>query len=335
MSARSVGRRLFPLDERWGLEGSAYSPGLARRMVWLSGLLTYEEASQVFERIGHRLIPSASIWRQTQTYGMRMEAEVRRQEQQVSIERVAPASRRNETIGRKGVSLDGGMVNIRGEGWKEFKAGTVYDVEQRWERDPKTRELVQVPHGVHIGYTAVLGSPQDFAPAVWRLAVAHDLPDADDTSLTADGAEWIWNLAADLFPDSVQIVDWCHACQHLAEASRALFPDQPDKAQHWYCKAQTTLFQAGAWAIAAQLEAANLPDHAHYFRSHQRRMCYQEFHEQGYPIGSGTVESGIKQFKARLSGPGMRWSRPAAQQMLIIRAAVLDLSFDSLWLKVA
>jgi hypothetical protein len=331
MSARSVGRRLFPLDERWELGESVYSPECARQMVWLSGQLTYEAASQVFERIGHRLIPSASIWRQTQSYGARMEAEVHRQEGQVAIERVASASRRKVDIGRKGVSLDGGMVNIRAEGWKEFKAGTVYDVEQRWERDPKTRELVQVPHGVHIGYTAVLGSPSDFAPALWRLAVDHDLPDADDSSVTSDGAEWIWNLAEDLFPDSVQIVDWCHACQHLADASRALFPDQSDKAQHWYAHAQTTLFQAGAWAIAAHLEAAQLPDHAHYFRTHQRRMQYQEFHEQGYPIGSGTVESGIKQFKARLSGPGMRWSRPAAQQMLIIRAAVLDDSFDTLW----
>lgn len=335
MSARNVGRRLFPLDERWGLEESVYSPGLARRMVWLSGLLTYEEASQVFERIGHRLIPSASIWRQTQTYGVRMEAEVRRQEQQVSIERVVAVSRRDETIGRKGVSMDGGMVNIRGEGWKEFKTGTVYDVEQRWERDPKTHDLVQVPHGVHIAYSAVLGTPQDFAPALWRLAVEHDLPDADDSSVTSDGAEWIWNLAADLFPDSVQIVDWCHACQHLAEAARTLFPDQPDRSQRWYTQAQTTLFQAGAWAIAAQLEAANLPDHAHYFRTHQRRMQYQEFHEQGYPIGSGTVESGIKQFKARLSGPGMRWNRPTARQMLVIRAAVLDHSFDALWNNVA
>ena len=64
-------------------------------------------------------------------------------------------------------------------------------------------------------------------------------------------------------------------------------------------------------------------------------MHYAEFREQGFPIGSGTVESAIKQFKARLSGPGMRWSRPAAQQMLIIRAAVLDRSFDSLWSKAA
>ena len=60
-------------------------------------------------------------------------------------------------------------------------------------------------------------------------------------------------------------------------------------------------------------------------------MQYQAFREEGYPIGSGTVESGIKQFKARLTGPGMRWSRPGAERMLVIRAAVLAGSFDDLW----
>ena len=59
-------------------------------------------------------------------------------------------------------------------------------------------------------------------------------------------------------------------------------------------------------------------------------MQYQEFQEQYYPIGSGTGESGVKQFKARLTGAGMRWSRLAAQQMFIIRAAVLGHHFDQL-----
>ena len=83
--------------------------------------------------------------------------------------------------------------------------------------------------------------------------------------------------------------------------------------------------------FAAQLEAAHLPDHARYFRVHQRRMQYQEFRDDGYPIGSGTVESAIKQFKARLAGPGMRWSPSGARQMLLLRASVLDSSFDARW----
>lgn len=227
--------------------------------------------------------------------------------------------------------MDGGMVNIRGEGWKEFKVGTIFEIQQRWERDRNTRELIQLPYGVGMVYTAVLGSATEFAPALWQLALEQHIPQTDETSVTADGAEWIWNLTIDLFPDSLQIVDWFHACQHLSLASFALFPDDPDRAKRWYAHRLDDLFQGRAASIALELECADLSDHARYFRIHQRRMQYQVFREEGYPIGSGTVESAIKQFKARLTGAGMRWSRPAARQMLLLRAAALDHSFDARW----
>jgi hypothetical protein len=142
-------------------------------------------------------------------------------------------------------------------------------------------------------------------------------------------------LAADLFPDSVQIVDWYHACQHLA--ATALYPNDPDRAQGWLKQRKDALFLGHVHTITRPLDAAGLAEHSRYFHTHQRRMVYHEFHENGFPIGSGTTESGInpgtgvKQFKSRLTGSGMRWSRPAAQRMLILRAAVLGDSFDALW----
>lgn len=300
-------------------------------MVWLSTQVSYENASEVFKRIGQRCIPSVSIWRQTQKHGQRMEQVAQHSAERNPVERtVLPAQRQTEQK-RKGISMDGGMINIRGEGWKEFKVGTIFEIQQRWERDPSTREFVQLPHGVGMVYTALLGSAAEFAPALWQLAIEQHIPQTDETSVTADGAEWIWTLTMDLFPDSHQIVDWFHACQHLSLASVALFPDDPDRAKRWYAQRLDDLFQGGAASIALELECADLSDHARYFRVHQRRMQYQEFREEGYPIGSGTVESAIKQFKARLTGAGMRWSRPAARQMLFLRAAALDHSFDARW----
>jgi hypothetical protein len=56
------------------------------------------------------------------------------------------------------------------------------------------------------------------------------VPLAHTSRVTADGAEWIWYLAADLIPDSSQIVDGLQACQHLSDAASALVPDSPDAA---------------------------------------------------------------------------------------------------------
>ena len=60
-------------------------------------------------------------------------------------------------------------------------------------------------------------------------------------------------------------------------------------------------------------------------------MQYQTFRADGFIIGSGSVESGIKQYKARLTGAGMRWSRAGVERMVSIRSAILSSYFCSFW----
>jgi len=300
-------------------------------MVWLSGLLPYAQCVEVFERIGHCRIGVSSLWRRVQAHGEQLLEATRHQQAQVSPERVQLGAAANDHEVVKGVSMDGGMVHIRGDVWKELKVGAVYDVVQRLEYDARTQEYADFPHAQRVAYTAVLGDVEQFSPALWALAVAHEVPTSQQSSVTADGAEWIWNVAADYFPDSAQIVDWFHATQHLSDAAQALFPEAPTPAQQWFKARQDDLFLGKIQAITAPLDKAGLTEHSHYFHHHQRRMQYQEFRENGFPIGSGTVESGVKQFKARLAGPGMRWNRQTAQRMVLIRAAVLDHSFDERW----
>ena len=129
----------------------------------------------------------------------------------------------------------------------------------------------------------------------------------------------------------MQIVDWYHAAEHLAKAAHALCPDDGDRAQHWYRRMQKPLFRGEIWKITQILDEAQLGNHATYFHNHQRRMQYQQFRTDGYPIGSGTVESSIKQYKARLTGAGMRWSRIGAERMFVLCSAVLGDNFDELW----
>jgi hypothetical protein len=324
---------IFPLDEQLKLNRSAYSPELARRMVWLSGLLPYQQCAAVFEEIGERLIPSSSIWRQTQLHGHRLQSSVEHQRHQVRVERVVLPDARHDHDQCKALSLDGGMVNIRGEGWRELKVGAVFDVETRLERNPQTHQLEEMAHGVNVQYTAVLGSKEAFTPALWALVVQHELPTAQERAVIGDGAAWVWNVAEDVCPDGRQIVDWFHAVQHLAEAAGALYPNETDdpKRTQWLKTYKDHLYMGRIHKIIAALHKRERDDLAGYFEHHQRRMQYLEFREQGFPIGSGTIESGVKQFKQRLTGTGMRWNADNADRMLIIRAAVLADDFAALW----
>jgi hypothetical protein len=333
MSVRTVGRGIFPQDDQWGLNETVYSVELAKRMVWLSGLLPYEQCQQVFERIGERYIPSSSTWRQTQKHGQRLQTYVERQREQVSVERVVLPDVRYDHDQRKGVSVDGGMVNIRDDGWRELKVGTTFDVDIRLERNPQTQELDEMAHGVNVHYTAILGSRKEFTPALWALAVNHDVPTAKERGFIGDGAPWIWEVAEDVCPDGWQIVDWFHAIQHLTEAAQALYPDDKDlsRRSRWLKAYTDHLYLGRVHKVIAALKRCRRDDLALYFERHQRRMQYLEFRKEGWPIGSGTVESGVKQFKQRLTGTGMRWTLDNANRMLVIRAAVLGDDFDALW----
>jgi len=334
---RPASKAIFPLDEQLKLTRSGFSHELSKQMVWLSGLLPYAQCEQVMERIGERYVSDSSIWRQSQMYGARMQAEVVHQRQQVSVERIQFPDARHDHDQRKAVSMDGGMVNIRGEGWRELKVGTVFDVETRLERNPQTQQLDEMAHGVNVHYTAVLGTKDDFKPALWALAVQHELPTARNRSVVADGAVWIWDVAEDICPDGQQVVDWFHAVEHLSAAAHALYPKEVDakERQRWLKTHKDHLYMGRIHKIIAALHQGGHADLALYFERHQRRMQYLEFRENGLPIGSGTVESGVKQYKQRLGGTGMRWSSDNANRMLIIRSASLSAEFDSLWKKVA
>ena len=332
-SVRRAEQGFFPLDKQWQLNETVYSDELGKQMVWLSGLLTYKDAARVLKRIGGHFIPTSSVWRQTQRHGSRLQNHVQRQQEQVSVERVVLPDAHHDHDQRKAVSMDGGMVNIRGEGWRELKVGVVFDVESRLERNPQTQELDEMAHGTNIHYTAVLGSKEEFTPALWALAVQQQVPTAKDRAVVADGALWIWNVAEDVCPDGRQIVDWFHAVQHLALAAAALYPDEHESKNRaqWLTTHKDHLYMGRIQLIIAALHQRQRDDLATYFERHQRRMQYLEFREEGFPIGSGTVESGVKQFKQRLTGTGMRWNPLNAQHMLVIRAAALSDDFDRLW----
>ncbi|MBK8049287.1 MAG: hypothetical protein IPK16_20525 [Anaerolineales bacterium] len=120
-------------------------------------------------------------------------------------------------------------------------------------------------------------------------------------------------------------------------AARLLLQEGTPAYNRWLKRRKTLLYQGHAEKIAKELEkaatkqAAALTTAAGYFQTNKLRMDYIEMREQEWPIGSGMVESGAKQFKARFCGAGMRWSRKGAQNLLPIRAAVLSGRFDEMW----
>lgn len=315
---------------------------MLKLMVWLSGIVDYRKAEEILEKVGQMSVSDNSVWRQTQKWGKSFQsiAEVERIRANVLAGRWGTPYRRTDPKGRMGVAMDGGMIYILGEGWKELKVGCVFDVQVRPTLDRETGDREELAHAINNSYAAHLGGPEMFGQMVWAESARRDWEQAADTEVLGDGALWIWNLAATHFYDSHQMVDWYHATEHLATAARLLKGEGTLAAKRWLNASETTLFGGHADRIAQELitvardrpnAAQELKKEAGYFLKNQRRMNYQEMREDGWAIGSGMVESAAKQFKARFSGPGMRWSRPGAERLIPVRAAIMSKRFDDIW----
>ena len=185
-----------------------------------------------------------------------------------------------------------------------------------------------------------LGGPEQVGEQAWTEARRRGWEEAQDTIVIGDGAVWIWNQATLHFGQSHQLTDWYHAKEHLVSAAKLLKTEGTSAYTCWLNSRERRLYQGHAARSAEELDAAaeaqpsraeELRQEATYFCNNQHRMNYLEMREEEWPIGSGMVESGAKQFKARFCGPGMRWSRKGAENLLPIRAAVLSRRFDTMW----
>jgi hypothetical protein len=324
----------FPLDQQLELLAGHFSAGVVRWGAYLAGLGPFEQAARVLAEIGQVAVSASSVWRRTQAVGeqfQRQEEEERRQAMALP-EAGAPPSRGPDER-RMALSMDGMMVHIRQEGWKELKLGAIGEVVVRAGADPQTQERVALAHVVAVSYAAYLGGPERFGELLWAEAQRRGWEQARDRQTLGDGALWIWHQVRLHFPNSWQLVDWYHAKQHLAEAARLLKGEPGLAYERWLNSRATTLYQGQAQAIAGELEqatpatpqgAADLRREAGYFRDNAKRMNYLEMREEEWLLGSGMVEAAAKQYQSRLCGPGMRWSRSGAQFLLPIRTAILN-----------
>jgi hypothetical protein len=337
-----VRKGFFPLDEQLALKDRHWSEGVAKQALWLSGLVPFEQASEILQEVGQVDISPSSTWRLAQKWGTKLEAlETQEQEQANATPDGAEVVRRevqDET--RMGLSMDGVMMYIRGEEWKELKVGCVFKVEPHPVLDPQTGEWVEQGQAVHNSYTGHLGGPEIFGKKLWSEAQRRRFGHAWESEVVADGAVWIWNLVGDYFYQSRQLVDWYHGTEHLASIAHLLHGEGTPAAKRWLKEQETALFQGQAQAIAASLVAladanpsvqADLLTEAGYFDKHKHRMNYMEMREEGWVIGSGMVESGGKQYKARFGQSGMRWSRSGAEHLLPVRTAILSKRFPQRW----
>lgn len=235
------------------------------------------------------------------------------------------------------VSMDGVMINVRGEGWKEVKVASISAVEPV-EGAPGEEPKVQLSRH---SYRAGLWDAATFAKQQWAEACRRSLAKARQVVCVSDGAIWIWNIVMTCYVACIQIIDWWHAVEKLWEIGGILLGEKGDVTRIWVEHLKDLLWAGNLRGLMHEIRrrcprGVPLPEKLGvligYLYRHRKRMTYQAFRRAGYPVGSGTVESGCKVVvQERMTQAGMRWSRVGAQAMLALRSLLLSDRWEMEW----
>ena len=144
----------------------------------------------------------------------------------------------------------------------------------------------------------------------------------------SDGGKWTQTVHKNAFPFAVEILDICHALEHLTPLMLGLgFKEGSErwKRLHRYW---TDRIKAGkvnsildaVWkGKYGKLTKAAMKEYK-YFRRNKDRMKYDEYRANGWFYGSGAMESGCKCVVGqRFKQSGMIWSLDGSAALLAIR----------------
>ena len=159
-------------------------------------------------------------------------------------------------------------------------------------------------------------------------------------TVLGDGAAWIWNLAAQHFPEATQIVDLFHARQHVHELANLAARLLAGHRDEWLAARLAELDNGDIPALLAAGRnlrfigslASERDKALHYFETNAHRMHYAWYRSLGLFVGSGVVEAGCKSvIGQRLKLSGMRWTEDGATGILTLRCQEASDRWEQIW----
>ena len=349
------GRRFFPLDQKLRLRKGKWSEGAAELATDMAMYApSFAKAAKAYRKAVGSAMTRMSVWRMAISSGCKLARQKAAEaEKAVSIAQreARPGSRvlteERPVEGQGNLSTDGTMVRIREEGWKEARMSTVSHVEvlppkgTRPGKRPSRRDHeLRVRLDQH-SYVLRLCDADEFAPYQYAEGLRRALDRVEILTSVNDGALWIKRITQTNFPKARQIVDWAHASGYLHKAGKVVWGEVAPEGKQWVQARLDELWNGQVEKVLEQVHKLDLhPDEwsedvgniPGYFEANVDRMRYDQYRASGYPIGSGTVESGANNVvHARMNRPGRGWARKHANAMLALLGEYHSDRFEQTW----
>ena len=200
------------------------------------------------------------------------------------------------------MSLDGGKVRIRtpkGERcrWQDYKAVNLHG---------QVREAFFHENDRLVGWV-------------------NEQPLATPLTCLGDGHDGIWNVFGEIANANqrYEILDWFHLLENLHNVGGSAQRLAAVEALLWKGDVETAIEQFKDWPHE------RVSNFIAYLTKHRHRIVnYSYCQAEGISIGSGAIESTVKQIGARLKLPGAQWNAENVPQVLLHRCAYLNGHFS-------
>lgn len=198
------------------------------------------------------------------------------------------------------VSIDGGKVRLRSQ---------IKGVESYW-RDYKAVRLQGIYYGTffqdNLSLIDWVNSQRLLSPLV----------------CLGDGHDGVWNLFAEIGSAAhrQEILDWYHLKENLYKVGGSLKRLKAAETFLWQGQIEPAI------ALFVDLKKKPAQNLLNYLKKHSERIVnYEYFSSEGFcSIGSGAVESAVKQIGKRLKISGAQWKLENVPRMLQLRSAYLN-----------
>jgi len=179
---------------------------------------------------------------------------------------------------------------------------------------------------------ASLGGAEEFKKMLWAAAVKNGFQDVIEVVILGDGSGWIWNIAKELFPEAVFILDYYHFEENVYKCANAIYPEDEVGRKRWANEIidafmvtdniEETIGNLKPEDFEEQAVKDKVEELKTYLDNNKDKMHYKQYKSNGYFIGSGAIEGGHKHvLQQRLKLAGMRWNKSSAQYIASLRIA--------------
>ena len=339
----ACGHGFFPRDEALRIGGGSLSEGVLRMVGTTASLVSFAETEQLLRTLAAVEIGAKQVERAAEALGRDIDADERSvvdsgtpisTTMYLGIDGTGLPMRGSELAGCAGKQPDGTAKT------REAKLVTI------WSADGHDKDGTPVRTPGSVSYSAAIESAatpdtadqlSDFANRVEREATRRGFNAAERRVIIGDGARWIWNIADELFPGAIQIIDMYHAKGTLSQLAKDLFGPLAEHTEQWGKARRDELENGQVQAILRAIDphlktSKEARTCREYLLSNRHRLDYPRFRRMGLCTSSGVVEAGCKlAVGTRLKRAGMHWTVGGANAIMALRACRLSHRFGGYW----